>query len=369
MHGLATGTRPFANAVTSPIALVGQTIGDVREVMIDGPAGVRNCALYQRPTYEASRRRLVWPNGVVAYAFSAHEPESLRGPQFAAAWCDEMCKWPHAQATWDMLQFGLRLGDWPRQLITTTPKPLKVIKNIMSQPTTISTHMKTMDNARNLAPSFMKQMQQRYGNTQLGRQELEGELIEAREDALWTRKNLEQHRVNNAPDLSRIVVAVDPPATSKVTSDSCGIIVAGCTENGHAYVLADRTIGSATPNRWAGRAIGEYLAWNANLLLAEVNQGGEMVASVIRAINADIAIKTVHATRGKWLRAEPVAALYEQGRVHHVTSHAALEDELCDFAIDGLSSGRSPDRLDACVWAINELLMHQNPKPRIRDFS
>ena len=369
VQGLATGMKPYADSMTGPIALVGQSIGDVREVMIDGPAGVRNCALFERPSYEPSRRRLVWPSGMVAHVFSAHDPESLRGPQFSAAWCDEICKWPYAQAAWDMLQFGLRLGDWPRQLVTTTPKPLKIIKSILSQSATVSTHMRTVDNQMNLAPNFIAQMHERYGNTRLGRQELDGELIETRENALWSRENLDQYRVKDAPDLMRIVVAIDPPATSKVTSDACGIVVAGCSENGHAYVLADRTIGSATPNKWAARAIAEFEAWEADLLLAEVNQGGEMVASVIRAINSNVPVKAVHASRGKWLRAEPVAALYEQGRVHHVCGLAELEDELCDFAMDGLSSGRSPDRLDACVWAINELLMQKQSKPRVRDFS
>lgn len=369
VHGLASGALPAAQAITEPIALIGETIADVREIMIEGPAGIRACAFYNRPHYEATRRRLVWPNGAVAHVYSAHDPESLRGPQFAAAWCDELAKWPYAQECWDMLQFGLRLGDWPRQLVTTTPKNIGVLKKLIALKSTRVTHMPTKENASNLAASFLLQMQERYGGTRLGRQELDGELIESREDALWSRENIEEHRVFEAPDLLRIIVAVDPPASSKITSDACGIIVAGIDARNHAYVLADRTMKAVKPHQWAARAIAEYHAWQADVLLAEVNQGGEMVSSVIAAIDASVPVKSVHASRGKYLRAEPVAALYEQGRVHHVGGLQQLEDEMCDFALEGLTTGKSPDRMDACVWAITELLMRNSSKPRIRSLA
>lgn len=364
VHAIATGLLRVAPI--GPIALVGETFADIREVMIEGPAGICANAPYERPRYEPTRRRLLWPNGIVAEAYSAHDPERLRGPQFSAAWCDELCKWPYAQECWDMLQFGLRLGDNPRQLVTTTPKPIPLLKMLMADDATRLTHMTTFENASNLAPSFLAHVNERYGNTSLGRQELQGELIEAREGALWNTEQLENLRVTAAPQLSRIIVAIDPPATSKSTSDACGIVVAGCDEAGHAYVLADRTVKAATPSKWASRAIGEFHAWQADMLLAEVNQGGEMVASVIRAIDATVPVLSVHASRGKYLRAEPVAALYEQGRVHHVGVMPELEDEMCDFTNEGLSTRRSPDRLDACVWAINQLLMQRPTKPRIR---
>lgn len=265
-----------------------------------------------------------------------------------------------------MLQFGLRLGQNPRQLVTTTPKQMPLLKRLIADRSTRLTHMTTFDNAVNLAPAFLAHVNEKYGNTRLGRQELQGELIETREGALWTREMLDRLRVNSAPELVRIIVSVDPPATSKSTSDACGIIVAGCDESGHGYVLADRTVKTATPTKWATRAIGEYHAWKADMLLAEVNQGGEMVASVIRAIDGNVPVLAVHANRGKYLRAEPVAALYEQGRVHHAGALPELEDEMCDFTHEGLSTRRSPDRLDACVWAINQLLMHQAGRPRIR---
>lgn len=366
VHGLATGVRPFAAKPTGPIALVGETVADVREVMIEGPAGIRQNALYEQPRYEATRRRLIWPNGMVAEVFSAHDPESLRGPQFSAAWCDELCKWPYAQECWDMLQFGLRLGGWPRQLVTTTPKPIALLKALMADDLTQTHRMRTIDNRENLAPNFIHNMVKRYGNSRLGRQELDGEIIEAREGALWSRELLEMHRLQNRPDLQRIVVAIDPPATAKATSDACGIVIAGCDASGHAYVLADRTIGAAAPNVWASRAIGEYHAWQADKILAEVNQGGDMVVSVLRTIDPALPVLSVRANRGKWLRAEPVAALYEQGRVHHIGMFAELEDEMCDFTTDGLSSRKSPDRMDACVWAVGELLLGNQGKPKIR---
>lgn len=366
VNGLANGYRPFAQGPVSPIALIGETFSDVREVMIDGPAGIRACAKVTRPVYEVTRRRLVWPNGSIAYAFSAEDPESLRGPQFAAAWCDELCKWQHPQATWEMLQFGLRLGDYPRQLVTTTPRPIKLLKTLMESDETVQTHMTTDENIANLAGDFIRTIYARYGKSNLGRQELGGELMREREGALWTREGLENARRQNAKPLKRIVVAVDPPATSKVTSDACGIVVAGIDEDEHAWVISDHTIGGAKPDQWARKAIGAYHASAADLIIAEVNQGGDMVASIVQGIDNTVPVKPVFANRGKFSRAEPVAALYAQNRVRHLEGLELLEDEMCDFGIDGLSNSRSPDRLDALVWALWELMLSRTGTPRVR---
>ena len=366
VHGLASAMRPFADTMTTPIALIGETIADVRDIMIEGPAGILGCALHNRPVYEATRRRLVWPNGAVAQAFSAHDPESLRGPQFAAAWCDELMKWPHARLCWDMLQFGLRLGLWPRSIVTTTPKPLALLADIMADSQTVTTRMRTADNAANLAPSFLRTMERRYGGTRLGRQELDAEILAQREDALWTRELLDRCRRSGPTDFVRVVVAVDPPASAKVTSDACGIIVAGLARDGTVHVLGDHSLCAAKPRAWAAKVVAAYNATKADLVIAEVNQGGDMVASVIATVDETVHVKPVRANRGKWLRAEPVAALYEQGRVVHVGPLPELEDEMCDFGLDGLSLGRSPDRLDALVWAVSELVATGAVKPRIR---
>lgn len=366
VHGLASAVQPFAGRVVSPIALVGETLADVREVMIEGPAGIVACARYNRPVYEATRRRLVWPNGAVAHVFSAHDPGSLRGPQFAAAWCDETMKWPYPRECWDMLQFGLRLGGWPRLAATTTPRPLKLLADIMADARTVTVRMRTNDNAANLAGDFLATMQARYGGTRLGRQELDAEILAEREDALWTRALLDRLRLAAPARYARIVVAVDPPASAKATSDACGIVAAGLTGAGEIHVLGDHSIDAAAPSRWAAGAVGAYHALGADVMVAEVNQGGDMVMSVIATVDATVNARAVRARRGKWLRAEPVAALYEQGRVRHVGVHPALEDEMCDFGLDGLSSGRSPDRLDALVWAVAELVAAGDGKPRVR---
>lgn len=366
VNGIANGFRPFAPRPVSPIALVGETFADVREVMIDGPAGIRTTAVINRPTYEVTRRRLVWPNGAIAYAFSAEDPESLRGPQFAAAWCDELAKWKQPQTTWDMLQFGLRLGDYPRQLVTTTPRPIKLLKALLEADSSVQTHMTTDENSANLASDFIASVHERYDDTTLGRQELGGEMMGERDGALWTRDRLEQCRRKVTKPLSRIVVAVDPPASSKATSDACGIVVAGLDEQGKAWVLGDHSVEQAQPNQWASKAIAAYHANAADLVIAEVNQGGEMVASIIHSLDAAVPVKAVYAKRGKFNRAEPVAALYEQDRVRHCGALQQLEDEMCDFGIDGLSNGRSPDRLDALVWALTELLLGRSGSPRVR---
>jgi phage terminase large subunit-like protein len=368
VHAAALGRTPYASRACRHIALIGETEHDVREVMIEGVSGILRIApREERPLWIASRRRLEWPNGAVAQAFSAEDPESLRGPQFYAAWCDELAKWRRANDVFDMLQFGLRLGARPRQLITTTPRPTALIKRLIADPRTAVTRAATHANANFLSPVFLSQIVDRYDGTRLGRQEILGEIIEDRPDALWSRAMIEACRVRAAPPLARIVVGIDPPAGSRQGSDACGIVAAGKAEDGTIYVLEDATAAQLSPAGWAAKAIALYRRHEADTLVAEVNQGGEMVRAVIRQVDASVPLKTVHATRGKWVRAEPVAAMYSQGRVKHVDPPPAeLEDQMCDVGVDGLSSGRSPDRLDALVWAITELTAPKRAEPRVR---
>ncbi len=367
VKGMALGRTPYSDRPVSPIALVGETFSDVREVMVEGVSGIR--AIHrdgERPEWQASRRRLVWPNGAYAQGFSAEDPESLRGPQFAAAWSDELGKWKNPDATWDMLQFGLRLGTNPRQVVTTTPRPIALLKRLAFDKTTIVSRATTRDNAMHLAPSFLETVVKRYAGTRLGRQELDGEFIEDRADALFPRQMLEEARVDAIPNLQRIVVAIDPPAGGK-RGGTCGIICCGRSDNGTVYVLEDASIEAARPDQWAAKALALYHVREADALVAEINQGGDMVANVIRSIDASVPMTPVRATRGKHIRAEPVAALYAQGKVKHVGVFAELEDQMCLFGPDGLSSGKSPDRLDALVWAVTSLaLSGEAGTPRVR---
>ena len=365
----AEWVRSIADAgPAGPIALIGETFADVREVMIEGVSGLLSVhGAAERPEWQKTRRRLVWRNGAVALAFSAEDPDSLRGPQFAAAWSDELAKWRYPDAAWDMLQFGLRLGERPRQMVTTTPRPIPLVKRLIADAAsgaTAVTHATTADNAANLAPTFLSRVVARYQGTRLGRQELLGEVIEDRADALWQRAALESGRVAAAPEMRRVVVAVDPPASKR--SGTCGIVAAGLGLDGLAYVLADGSLPEVRPDQWAAAAVALYRRHDADALVAEVNQGGDMVIAVMREVDAGVPVKPVRATRGKWLRAEPVAALYAQGRVRHVGALPALEDEMCDFGIDGLSAGRSPDRLDALVWALTALMLGEGGSPRVR---
>ncbi|WP_350336197.1 DNA-packaging protein [Coralliovum pocilloporae] len=367
VRGMALGKPPFASEPASRIALIGETIADVREVMIEGVSGLLSIhPRSERPDWLPSRRRLTWPNGSIAQVFSAEDPEGLRGPQFHAAWADELAKWRYAEETWDMLQFGLRLGRQPRQIVTTTPRPIPLLKRLMDEPGTVLSRAATRANAANLAPGFLDRIVGRYADTRLGRQELDGELIEDRQDALWHRQQMDVLRVSSAPELTRIVVAVDPPASSTKRADACGIIVAGICANGVAYVLKDSTLREVRPTEWASKAAGLMRRYEADALVVEVNQGGEMVETVIREVDPLIPVKPVRATRGKWVRAEPVAALYEQGRVRHVGGFADLEDEMCDFGLNGLSSGKSPDRMDALVWALTALMLGPQATPQVR---
>ena len=363
----AMWVKHFATATRNArIALVGETEHDVREVMIEGVSGIlRAHHRCERPEWISSRRRLEWKNGAVAEAFSADDPDSLRGPQFHAAWADELAKWRHAEATFDMLQFGLRLGERPRQVITTTPRPIPLIKRLMTDPLTAVTHAATARNARNLAPAFLDTVVARYQGTRLGRQELDGEVIEDRPDALWSRGLIEACRVAVTPPLQRIVVAVDPPASAGKRSAACGLVAAGRAGD-LVYVIADDTVSGLSPAGWAAKAVALWRRLEADCLVVEVNQGGDMVRQVIREADRNVPVTPVRATRTKWLRAEPIAALYEQGRVRHAGAFPALEDEMCDFGLDGLSSGRSPDRLDALVWAVAALTHGARPQPRVR---
>lgn len=349
------------------IALVGRTIGQVRDIMIEGVSGIMSVhAPEERPTFEATRNQLVWPNGTIAQIFAADEPENLRGPQFDAAWCDELTKWRRAEAAWDNLQFALRLGPHPQACITTTPKNSGFLKRLMADPATITTRSRTLDNATNLAPGFIKEMHRRYGGTPIGRQELDGEIVEERLNGLWRRSWIDQNRMEGKPEVERIVVAVDPPVTSAATSDSCGIVVAGLMPDGRAAILADRTIQGRTPDTWARATAAAYHDFEADRIVAEVNQGGDLVVSVLHQVDPTLPVQKVRATRGKWLRAEPVAQLYAEGRVVHVGTFPELERQMCDFGNDGLSQGRSPDRLDALVWALTDLLLTPRRIPTVR---
>jgi phage terminase large subunit-like protein len=363
----AEWVRAVACDPQARIALIGETERETREVMVEGISGVLAAHPWrERPEWIATRRRLEWKNGAVAHVFSAEEPDSLRGPQFSAAWCDKLAKWRHAEATFDMLQFGLRLGERPRQVVTTTPRPTALIRRLVSDTRTAVTHATTRANAYNLAPTFLEAVLSRYHGTRLGRQEIEGEIIEDRADALWTRAQLEAARVPRAPELQRIVVAVDPPGSAHKKSDACGLVAAGRAADGTMYVLADDSAGGLSPQSWAMKAIALWRRVRADMLVAETNFGGDMVRAVIAAADRNVPVMTVRATRDKYVRAEPVAQLYEQGRVKHAGVFPALEDEMCDFGLDGLSSGRSPDRLDALVWALTALSYGARAEPRVR---
>jgi phage terminase large subunit-like protein len=348
------------------IALVGETIGQVRSVMIEGLSGLM--AIHpatERPRLEVSKNRLVWPNGSIAQMFAAADPDSLRGPQFDAAWCDELAKWRWPETAWDMLQFALRLGPLPQCVVTTTPRPIPLLTAIMKDEATVTSRSRTADNAANLAPAFLAEMQRRYADTALGRQELEGEIVTDRMTGLWRRQWLDEARLAGMPELKRIVVAVDPPVTATTGSDSCGIIVAGLGVDGRGYVIADRTIQGREPAVWAHAAVAAYRDYQADRIVVETNQGGDLVVQVFRTVEPNLPVKKVYAARGKYLRAEPVSVLYAQGRVAHVGEFPELERQMCDFAADGLSNGKSPDRLDALVWALTELMLTTQRTPHI----
>jgi phage terminase large subunit-like protein len=343
-------------------ALVAPTAGDARDVMVEGESGILAISPpWERPRYEPSKRRLTWPNGAVGTLFSADEPERLRGPQHDAAWCDEIASWRYPEA-WDMLMFGLRLGADPRVVVTTTPRSSRLLKELVADPAVVVTRGTTYENRTNLAPGFLRQIIRKYQGTRLGRQELDAELLEDVPGALWNRSIIEATRARTAPVLTRIVVAIDPAASSTDEADETGIVVAGKDSDGHGWVLADAS-GRHQPTEWAKTAISAYRSHSADRIVAEVNNGGEMVEATLRMIEPNLPFAAVRASRGKVTRAEPVAALYEQGRVHHVGMFPQLEDQMCAFTANERSNikarwaSRSPDRVDALVWAFTDLLV------------
>ncbi len=296
--------------------------------------------------------------------FAADNPDSLRGPQFDAAWCDELCKWRRPDVAWDTLQFALRLGSLPQVVVTTTPRPIPLLKRIMDDHATAISRSRTADNANNLAAAFLAEMKRRYGDTALGQQELEGEIVEGRMTGLWKRSYFDQARLLARPELMRIVVAVDPPVTSTSGSDSCGIVIAGLGVDKRGYVIGDRTIQGRDPTTWAKAAVAAYHDYLADTIVVETNQGGDLLVQTFKGIDARVPVKKVYASRGKYVRAEPVSVLYAEGRVAHVGEYPDLERQMCDFAADGLSHGKSPDRLDALVWAITELMLTDKTRPQ-----
>ena len=356
------------------IALVGASLQEARSVMVEGQSGLLAVApRWDRPIWHPALKRLIWKSGAQAMLYGAAEPESLRGPQFTHAWADELAKWPYAEGTWDNLMLGLRLGNDPRVMATTTPRPVPLIRRLVGQGDVVVSRGRTYDNRRHLAAGFLAAMERDYGGTMLGRQELDGELIDEPEGALWTRALIERARVRRdmlwnegENPFVRVVVAVDPPASSG--GDACGIIVAGLGVDGIAYVIEDATLGHARPEAWAARVVGVAARHDADRVVAEANMGGDMVESVLRAAEAGLPVRLVHASRGKSARAEPVAALYERGRVKHVGAFPALEDQLCGMMTGGdyVGPGRSPDRADALVWALSELMLGRRADYAIR---
>ncbi|MFV0361177.1 DNA-packaging protein [Tropicimonas sp.] len=369
------GATPRDPGRARRVALVGETVDQVREVMVFGESGILACSPPdRRPVWQAGRKRLVWANGAIAQVFSAHDPESLRGPQFDCAWVDELAKWRKAGEAWSMLQFGLRLGENPQQCVTTTPRDVAVLKELLKRDSTVVTSAPTEANRANLAGSFLEEVRSRYAGTRLGRQELDGVLVEETDGALWTPRTIEASRVEAAPVLDRIIVAIDPPVTGHDGSDECGIVVVGVSARGdprhwQAYVLEDASVAAASPMAWARAAVAARDRHDAERLVAEVNQGGDLVQTVLNQIDPLLPFRAVRASRGKAARAEPVAALYEQGRVHHLRHLAELEDQMCRMSTRGYDGKGSPDRLDALVWALTELMIvpgGQFRRPSIR---
>ena len=332
------------------IALVAQTPADVRDVMVEGDSGFLHiCPPDMMPVYEPSKRRLTWPNGAIALAFSSYEPDQLRGPNFDLAWCDELASWAYPRQTWDNLMFGLRIGERPRVAITTTPKPIKLLNELLKHPNCVVSRCSTYDNRKNLAPSFFEHIIAQYEGTTLGRQEIYAELLTEMEGALWRRENIKYGEPKG--DLVRIVVAIDPAVSTGPDSDETGIIVAGKI-SGDQWCILDDLSGRYSPDGWARRAIAALEEYQGDRIIGEVNNGGDMVEHTLRTISATVPYTAVHASRGKRSRAEPIAALYEQGKVLHAKPFEMLEDQLCTWTDD---SRVSPDRMDALVWALTAL--------------
>ncbi|MGI9395456.1 MAG: DNA-packaging protein [Boseongicola sp.] len=369
------GSGPNDPGRSRRVALIAETYDQARDVMVFGDSGILACTPPDRmPKWIASRRLLVWPNGAQAELYSSSDFEGLRGPQFDAAWSDETAKWPRGEDAWDMLQFALRLGEHPRQVVTTTPRDVPVLKRILGMDTTVTTHASTWENRVNLASSFLEDIEAQYGGSRLGRQELEGILVDSIDGALWSSGILAEVETADECDLDRVVVAVDPPVTSNIGSDECGIVVAGVRMRGapqfwEAVVLEDASISAASPLEWAEAAVAAAHRHGAERLVAEVNQGGDLVETMLRQVEPMLPYKSVHASRGKAARAEPVAALYEQGRVRHVKGLGDLEDQMRLMSLRGYAGKGSPDRVDALVWALTELMLEPAAawrQPRVR---
>ncbi|MGB0960489.1 MAG: DNA-packaging protein [Halocynthiibacter sp.] len=362
VRSMVEGARPLEVGRAKRMALVGETVDQVREVMIFGESGIlASSPPDRRPEWQATRKRLLWPNGAIAQVFSAHDPESLRGPQFDAAWLDELAKWKKAEETWDMLQFALQLGDYPQQCITTTPKNIPLLKTILQNDSTVITTAPTEANSAYLAKGFLDEVRARYAGTRLGRQELDGVLLDDMDGALWTAQMIDACKGEIPDKLDRIVVAVDPPVTGTKNSDECGIVVVGATYDGDptawkGYVLADYSI-RGKPSEWARASVNAYHEFGADRVIAEVNQGGDLVEDMIRQQDPLISYQAVRARHGKTARAEPVAALYEQGRITHGAQLSALEDQMAQMTTRGFMGRSSPDRVDALVWGLQELLI------------
>ncbi|MFO6463679.1 DNA-packaging protein [Jannaschia sp. KMU-145] len=369
------GSRPLQAGVARRVALVGETYEQVRDVMVEGESGILACSPPdRRPVWKAGQRKLIWPNGAEAQAFSAYDPEALRGPQFDAAWLDELAKWGRAEATWDMLQFGLRLGDDPRAVVTTTPRNVDVLKLLLGRESTVVTHAPTEANRAHLANGFLEEVRARYGGTRIGRQELDGVLLDDVEGAFWTTAALDACRTEDCPAFDRIVVGVDPAVSSGAASDETGIVVVGVTTQGppaewRAWVLEDATVAAASPTEWAAAVAAAYDRWGADRVVAEGNQGGDMIEAVLRQVAPTIAYRKVTAREAKGARAEPVAALYEQNRVKHLRDLGRLEDQMCRMSRLGHAGAGSPDRVDALVWALWEAILDPakaRARPKVR---
>jgi len=343
------------------VNLIGATHDDVRDVMVLGESGLMAiCPRDERPRYARASGRLVWPNGAVSLLFSSQEPDRLRGKQHEKLWLDEVAAWKKPD-TFDQALLGLRLGAKPQAVVTTTPRPTKLIKQLVADPLTIVSRGSTFDNLNHLAQAFVERITERYAGRAIGRQELLAEIVEETPGALWTRALIERQRL--APGATpatyvEIVVGVDPPAKSGAKADECGIVVAARAEGGAIHVLADLSSQGDTPGRWAARVVSAFRRFQANRVVAEINNGGEMVEAVLRQSDANLPVRNVTATRGKYLRAEPVAAAYERGIVFHLGAFEKLEDQLCALTpdFDARAAGFSPDRADALVWAVADLL-------------
>ena len=351
------------------VNLIGATVDDARDIMIEGDSGILAiCPGDERPLYVSHKRRLEWPNGARSLIFTADEPERLRGKQHQKLWCDELASWRYTES-WDQAMFGLRLGSAPQAMITTTPKPIKVLRDLIADPGTAITRGSTYDNRQNLASSFFAKIISKYEGTRLGRQELNAEVLDDMPGALWKRSDIDAARVNTAPDLARVVVAIDPAVSTNEGSDETGLIVAGKGLDGRFYVLADGS-GKYTPDGWGREAVALYGRYSADRIIGEVNNGGDLIESNLRNISSNVSYKAVRASRGKATRAEPIAALYEQGKVSHVGCLPVLEDQCCIFTsdYDRVKMKYSPDRLDALVWALHELAIEASPGDNILEY-